>query len=257
MERSLNLLPLYPLWGAEQRAKRARVHIAALEKRVRRWVEKNAQAIVNADDAAEAALALGVQEFFSTSSLWIGDAIYNLRSALDYVVYDFAVVGAGMKQVKNTQFPICDRWEDFDAMLTGKHPETGRPVVRRMRHVPGPVVDRFRQLQPCATPPCRWTRVLRELSNPDKHRNLTNVRATGRMMRGDHPELPPYIPASGRTVEKYHFIAGFYFERTEVDVIETLKVLQREVSALIEEFKPAFQRTGNVFQVEYEAPLPL
>jgi hypothetical protein len=202
-------------------------------------------------------LQLGGVQFLGKSALWIGEVIYNLRSALDYIVYDFAVIANGMNEVKNTQFPICKSWADFDAMLTGVHPTSGRKVTRRLDHVPAPVVDRFRQLQPCATPPCKWTAVLHAMSNPDKHRSLTSLRTTAQMMRGDDPALPSVVPLEDRTPEKYHFVAGVFFKDTDVDVIETLEVLQRQVRALIEEFKPAFKWTGDVFQIEYEAPLPL
>jgi hypothetical protein len=254
VERTLNVLPPYPLWGAEQRARRANIHITALERRLWRWFERNAQTIVDADDPAATMLQVG-GHFIRKSSLWIGDAVYNLRGALDYIVYDFATLASG-EEVKNTQFPICNSEADFEAMLTGIHPKTKRRVTRRLDHVPAPVVERFRQLQPCATPPCEWTRVLRELSNPDKHRSLTSLRAMGRTMRGDHPELPADVPRELRTAERFHFVAHIYFKGTEVDVIETLKVLQRTVRALIEEFKPAFKWTGDVFQIEYEPPAP-
>jgi hypothetical protein len=49
------------------------------------------------------------------------------------------------------------------------------------------------------------------------------------------PELPGFIPPEGRTPDHYHFISNLYFKDSEVDVIETLRVLQRSVRSLIEE----------------------
>jgi hypothetical protein len=169
-----------------------------------------------------------------------------------YLIYDFACIANGFRHVPNTQFPICDSWAEFETQRTGRT-RKGKKAVGRLSHVPEPIIDRLRQLQPCSTPPCKWTYNLRELSNPDKHRAHASIRITGEVVAGDHPDLASFLRPEDRTADKDHFVVGMFFKNTDIDVIEMLQVLQREVRALVEEFKPAFKRTGDVIEIDFEA----
>jgi len=88
----------------------------------------------------------------------VGEMIYNLRAALDYVVFEIAHHDSGVKQ-NGTQFPVEDRPEGF--------------AGRRKSFLKG-VSDEHVALIESYQPyeGCRWTTLLVSLSNPDKHRQL-------------------------------------------------------------------------------------
>jgi hypothetical protein len=104
--------------------------------------------------------------------LRFGDAVHNLRSALDHAVYGFAIDGAGVNPppgAKKLSFPILDeeaRWADTDP---------------RLRSVAPDVVQAIRNAQPFhqAVPAHDWLWVLAELDNIDKHRLIHPVAMTG------------------------------------------------------------------------------
>lgn len=92
-----------------------------------------------------------------------GEVIYHLRSALDFAVYAAAIVDSGTQQ-EHTQFPIVSSEPDWNAQAAYR--------LRGIAHCRREVV---RSLQPFAGH--AWPAVLRDLSNPDKHRHLTVVAA--------------------------------------------------------------------------------
>jgi hypothetical protein len=95
----------------------------------------------------------------------ISDAIHNLRAALDYIVFELARKDSGKTQ-DGTQFLIADSKPRFDERsakylngLSVKHVA----MIERLQPYMG--VD--------------WTKSLREISNPDKHRQLTFLNDSG------------------------------------------------------------------------------
>ena len=92
-----------------------------------------------------------------------GEVVYHLRSALDFAVYAAAIVDPGTPQ-QGTQFPIVSDERDWDAQAT-----------RRLRGIAPWRREIVRALQPFNGE--AWAAVLRDLSNPDKHRHLTVVAA--------------------------------------------------------------------------------
>lgn len=104
-------------------------------------------------------------------ALPIRAVVQNVRSALDYLVYQLAELDAGAT-VKGTQFPITHSRLDFEKAL-----ERYNLAKMSQAHV-----DALEELQPYKirerdkmhapdwlTPP----QILQELSNVDKHRHLT------------------------------------------------------------------------------------
>jgi hypothetical protein len=242
--------PPHPLWAAELRVKRAGVHIRSLERYLRRWGER-----VGADKSFwhvdEQTGRVRMRDYpvaveLGRSAVWIGDAVYNLRSALDYLVYNIACVCNDQRHVSGTQFLICDRADDFWAQATGKHPKTGKRAPNRMRHVPKTVINRFFDLQPCANPPCEWTRRLRDLSNPDKHAYMTPLMSRIGVRPGDHPDLDGLMPDEERKPDKFYVLAQVFFKDTGEDAVDTLKFLHGEVRALVQEFKPMFKAVPRI-----------
>jgi hypothetical protein len=91
-----------------------------------------------------------------------GDALFNARASLDYLVYELALLG-GNSEPKLTQFPICD-----DAATFANEIRRGRLKGLSAAHI----VD-IENLQPYKSNPAAAS--LRDLSNPDKHRTLTVI----------------------------------------------------------------------------------
>jgi len=105
--------PVPPLAGAELRLGRAREHIAAIRARI--------EAIEIAESFTIAAHQEGSLVFLVGHpaqgpplelSVLVGEVLYNLRSALDYVVFVLAALDSGKPQ-NGTQFPIEDTPEGF------------------------------------------------------------------------------------------------------------------------------------------------
>jgi hypothetical protein len=90
----------------------------------------------------------------------IGDAIHNIRSALDYLAYELSA-----RKSRSTQFPICSDESQFRSDDT----------LRRIEGITGSERELIERVQPYkATNPPRHDplAILNKLSNRDKHRLL-------------------------------------------------------------------------------------
>ena len=161
--------------------------------------------------------------------IWIGEATYNLRAALDYLVYVLACQANGWRHVLGTQFPICDSKAEFI-----------RRTPSWLTCVPAQAVERIEEVQPFAG--CEWTRLLRDLSNPDKHRSMTGLTSNARVVRGDDPAIAYALRPEDRSPDRYYFVCQVVVKDTNQDVVDTLKLVHREVLALIREFKPTLEQ---------------
>lgn len=150
----------------------------------------------------------------------IGETVQNLRAALDYLVYELCCFDS-KSIVDGTQFVIVDSEKDFV-----------RESKRRFKGMSGEHIAMFQQLQPYAG--CNWTGIVRDLSNPDKHRQLTAVR---------HPvglTIPPGSTdaiLAGKSVDRN---AGLSIEITfsnGAPVIEQLEQLVSEVDEILHIFE--------------------
>lgn len=110
-------------------------------------------------------------------SVIVGEVVYNLRAALDYLIYSLAWLDSGQHQVK-TQFPITDTPKVFREQRLGF-----------LRGVSDEHVEKVREFQPFAG--CKWSATLRNLSNQDKHWALavTSTAHAGTI------EIDPPIPS--------------------------------------------------------------
>lgn len=143
---------------------RAGEHIEALKAEVRRFSNGRPYSVTgNADvDSGEYVLRIKPEEPPKRVSVLIGDVLGNLRPSLDYLVGALAVLNGG--RVKQShQFPICDTPALFKTEL-----EKSRLAGIATDHVA--LIER---LQPYKRRKAKlWMRLLRDLSNPDKHRHL-------------------------------------------------------------------------------------
>jgi hypothetical protein len=102
--------------------------------------------------------------------LAISDAVHNMRAAMDYLIYQLAYLGSGQFQ-DGTQFPI----EDFKIATSASGNNFGFDVSKKkmLKGLRPDHIDRIEQLQPYRG--VDWTKDLRDISNKDKHRDLTPI----------------------------------------------------------------------------------
>jgi hypothetical protein len=166
-------------------------------------------------------------------SLTIGEIVYNLRAALDYTVWALAYVNTG-SEVEGTQFPIDEREIVFNSRITGVNKE-GKPVAQFLKGVHPDAVLLIRSLQPFRG--CRWTRDLRDFSNPDKHRHLLPIRSAHKISF-KAAEIVDSDPDTGLQSIRFNYDAEIeMFFNDDRPVIETMQALHREVVATIADFQ--------------------
>jgi len=163
----------------------------------------------------------------------IGEIVYNLRAALDYLIYELAFLDSGSIQ-NNTQFPIEDNATAFQRRKTWNRLPTsssqGRPGF--IQHLSGSHQAAIEKLQPCSG--VNWMKVLREISDPDKHRRLSR---TKHMVN----QKPAFVLRGGKRMEiETEYAFGLCFEGDTTFVTETLESIASEVRKVIDSFKPDF-----------------
>jgi hypothetical protein len=112
--------PEAPWWV---KLRRARLHIDEVHQRVRALDASNPWSVEKepAEDPDSWAFRFRIQRPIPADLCAVGDAIANMRSALDYVAYELAVRHTGAlapRQEMATAFPICKDGEAFDGFFT-------------------------------------------------------------------------------------------------------------------------------------------
>ena len=149
-----------------------------------------------------------------TFSILVEECIYNLRAALDYLVYELAI--SSLCRISGigclSEFARSREWLDH--------------LKQRKNYLKGLTEEHkamFKQLQPF--PQSNWTKTLQEVSNPDKHRTLNVVNPSQRITTLHSDDVPDYYLS---------FDDGS-------PVTQTLQDLQVRVSAVLESFNGIFQ----------------
>ncbi len=183
-------------------------------------------------------------------SILVGEITQALRRSLDYVVYELAWLDSGIRQ-NGTQFPIDDHTRTFEG--------------RRKGYLIG-VSDKhaaaIKRLQPFQG--TRWTKILRTLSNPDKHRHLTiamqrsglnlagmslpagtsifNGKGTWVAMPTQPGELRLRVTLDdlGPDAHVEYKVAPHIAFDDGSRVVESLDQLKAEVAHVLEDFRPCF-----------------
>ena len=153
----------------------------------------------------------------------VSETIHNLRAALDYLIYELAILDSGQIQ-QGTQFPIEDTpkgWKRHRGFLKGLSC-THKAAVERLQPYNG----------------CNWIALLRSLSNPDKHRTFTVIGGTEftiirREQQADSPTTRETVDVDSQTTYEVLFIDG-------LPVVETLEVLHSEITSVLDQFKAEF-----------------
>lgn len=152
------------LQGPFLRRERAREHLPNLEavvETIRQTCEQGVVAYEDPETGLWGPSPEVIDPWRLRAGMLAGEILYNLRAALDYLIYVLAQHDSGMVQ-SGTQFPIEDSQQGFTARKE-----------RILKGVSEEHVAIVRQFQPFKG--CDWTRLLRDLSNIDKHRELASV----------------------------------------------------------------------------------
>jgi hypothetical protein len=104
--------------------KRAKQLIGTLKRQLQAWADAHQHFIEATHDADTGQISLAVARFdtdrLGRVSITSGETIYNLRAALDYIIFDLARIQAG-KPVGGTQFPIDETPAVFESRITGRN----------------------------------------------------------------------------------------------------------------------------------------
>lgn len=213
MTRSYSIKP--SLDNAYARVHRADQHLMRLEREVVLFLRSGPLFPVTIPRYATGTFTASSQVVPSIISILIGETVYNLRAALDYLIYELAILDSGDLQ-EGTQFPIEDRPQGWrrnrGTYLKGLSPKHQAAIEA---------------LQPYSG--CDWTGTLRNLSNPDKHRSL--ITAEYGVI------LSTNISDKARTITRDTLQLLFDDARP---VVETLRVLHSQVTQVLDTFHPGF-----------------
>jgi hypothetical protein len=243
----------HPLNGAYSRINRASEHLINLKTIAKEFLD------------AESKLALSNMQFDKQTHpptirlerfliippdipIIVGEIVYHLRSALDFLVYELATLDSGTVQDR-TQFPIEDTPDGFKGRR--------KSFLRGVNDGHAALIEK---LQPYSG--ANWTKTLRDISNPDKHRRFTvsNHEKVIAKKTSNNPAdvaIPHPMPCSN-----FESRIMFNIEITETgkppvyvqfdvtcfiafddgrSIVKTLEILKSQVSDTIDAFKSEFK----------------
>jgi hypothetical protein len=193
---------------------RAKTHIDTLEESVQRWLESDAYTLTEEFEPETGDHVLKAKVTEPPSDQWpllIGDAVHNLRSALDHIAYKLALDGYQTQNAgaaipsghqRRIQFPIVATSNDPTKTVD----EFYKQVVKgQLRYVPAPVAARIHDLQPYKRSPADPTNdllwIINDLDVIDKHRKLATVAVA-------NPLQGMQIGGGGIYIKKLHLNGG-------------------------------------------------
>src|SRR2546427_216365 len=160
--------PAGPFRSAWAKIERAEEHRHGLDSHIRATfdVEANRPRLGVKFDAQTGEHVLYVNRmpdfsaFFERVSLILGDALHNLRSALDHVAFNLVLGTLTRAQVRKVQFPICDTEERFREEIRKRLPGL------RADHCA--IMERYQPYHGPHDPKAVTLGTLQDLSNTDK-----------------------------------------------------------------------------------------
>jgi hypothetical protein len=230
-----------PLDDCFARVDRAGEHLAEFERALGKIREQQAYSIplnFNPAPPHEWVRAPPTQTFYGAPlGIIVGEICYNLRTALDYLVFQLAKLDSGIEQ-KGTQFPIMDSHQVF----------AGNEGKSRLKGVSAAHIAMIERLQPYNG--VGWTKALRETSNPDKHRELVAHNGTNRIHVWPpwHPGFDALVgcysreathPVRGVVEMKVHVAIEVAFDDGSL-VREMMQEIKTGVAKTLTDFKPEF-----------------
>jgi hypothetical protein len=233
-------LKAHPLDGAFDRVARAETHLANLKVRIRR-AEANLSLVKFSRKGGRTSASHKKFAPFrrpAILSILVGEIIYNLRAALDYLVYELARLGSGQTQ-EMTQFPIESSEDNFRRYENGTGLGKGRLKGVRSTHI-----ALIKKLQPCHG--CKWTERLATISNSDKHRLLTVLLGSAKqtsVINFGSSEFPPNRRTDRLAPKHLHVQRPTLFVKFADGglITERLDELTANVAETLQVFKPEFK----------------
>lgn len=153
----------------------------------------------------------------------IGEIVQNLRKALDYLVYELACFDS-KDSAEKTQFVIVDSEDEF------------RKNLWHLKGLSGEHRAMFERLQPYNG--CNWTKLIRDISNSDKHKTLTAIRHPV-AIRLDASNTNTILAGGQMDVDSYASIQITFTNGTPV--VESLEQLVSDVAHILGIFELEFQ----------------
>ena len=237
----------HPLDDAYVQLDGARHDIDVLKNLVLPWQAQDAYDVVRNHDPETGDDVLRVRHRDPPAEFGrqFGRIVGGLRAALDYLIYQLAILDSGSAQ-EGTQFPIADSPELFEGAV-------------KKGQLKGLSADHINAIEGCQPyNRARWLRQVRELSNPDKHKHLNAVASfrfpgsTTQIVVDHKPYHFPHrlqtwgsqwgispTPATEMKVEFYVAVRVSLSDGSPV--IETLEILETGVRHLMDAFKPDFE----------------
>ena len=160
-----------PLIGVDAKLRRAKEHVDALEAEMSGVYTNTHPLALDLPSEWEFAVIWNVPSIIHASTV-AGDAVHNIRSALDYLVWDL-VGQAGIEQPgRHTNFPIFDKRKEFlDHALRGGGRNKPALLGLKLRST---ALRLIVSEQPYRSPEPRHHPLflIKQLSNIDKHQTL-------------------------------------------------------------------------------------
>ncbi len=154
----------------------------------------------------------------------------HFRGALDYMVGQLSILDTPnvSGQKRRTQFPIEDLESQFDGQRS-----------RYLCGINDDHVASLRALQPFNG--CSWTRLLRDLSNHDKHNDLI-LTQTDVMVSGGFTPTPGADGNSGHGELQFRLLPVLQIVLGEgPQLIESLQTIESQVARTLDLFAPGFK----------------
>jgi len=192
--------PSHPFDGAHLKIRRARRLRAALRRAARQFRERYPYQTYDRFDPRTGEQVSSIRIPRQPPVEWgliVGDAIHNLRAALDHAAFALAWQHGTPTKERSIQFPICDTLKDFRAngerMIAELSPRA-QAHINQLQPYHGADQTRDRSLI-----------LLRDLDNTDKHRvlHLVMMKALGagyvapRGLRGEAMQVETIWSATG------------------------------------------------------------
>jgi hypothetical protein len=233
---------LNPLDGSLERVHRANEHLSDLRQQiqtVRRQQQDSITVQFDSNPPHKTIVGYFTETFVTMRiGVLIGEICYNLRSALDYLVFELAKFDSSVPQ-DGTQFPIVDTNMDFSRRQ--------QVWLKGLNDLHIAAIER---LQPYMG--CNWSKALRQLSNRDKHREFAEIRGVSRAYiytrhtdrnfdSIDAPIRHTPHPIFGEVDVKVYVTSAIQFG-DGTPIVGTLEEIQRGIAATLTLFKPEFEQ---------------
>jgi hypothetical protein len=236
----------HPLYGAELRLARARQLIGTMRRQYERWESAIEAADLRQEFSFQTGFLLTRPELQHLNrhhvpriSLTLGETIYNIRAALDYLVYSVVRASNEGVEIDETQFPLSESERGYWKLRwTGTDPIAHKNQPQSLNKMPQDVADDLAHYQPFSD--CAWAILLRSLSNADKHRYLTTLTASFNFRPSGETVVEIHPDTGQESIKRIGEVEVGLSLPTGEDVVEAADLVQREARALIRRYASRF-----------------